>query len=87
MNMYLVWPVWLLSIIGATAVSFGVLEAYAIRHDVPTLSRFIWEASVNYLVWVIIFVGVAGFIAGFLTCHFWWGGIVSFAPVKKMLGG
>ncbi len=68
-----VWVVWIVLIVG----SFAGLEGYALTHDSPTLSRFVWELSAAWPPLPF----VCGFIAGFLACHFWWGGIVSFKPV------
>jgi len=87
MNMYLVWPLWVISIILAIILSFAALEAYALKNHVPTFSRFVWEITVDHPAIIVIFVGVLGFVLGFLSCHFWWGGMISFAPVKKLLGG
>lgn len=87
MNMYFVWPLWFLSIIVATISSFGVLEDYALRTGRPTLSRFVWELTASQPWVVILTVAVVAFVLGFLSCHFWWGGMISFAPVKKWLGG
>ena len=79
MNMYIAWPVWLLGII----VSFGVLETYALLKHQPTLSRFVWELTAAWPPTPYI----VGFIVGFLTCHFWWGGVVTFAPVANTIKG
>lgn len=54
------------------------MEAYALYDHTATLSRFIWIVSYYFPA----FPWLAGFITGFLCCHFWWGGIVPFAPVK-----
>ena len=83
--MTLVWPLWVLSIIGATIGSFAWLESYALKNDKDTFSRFVWTLTANQPWIVVLFVGILAFILGFLACHFWWGGIVSFAPVKKVL--
>ena len=57
---------------------FAAMEGYALTHDdAITLSRFVWEISAAWPPLPF----VCGFIAGFLCCHFWWGGIVSFKPV------
>lgn len=68
------WPAWLLFIV----VSFSVFEGLALYRGTPTLSRWVWTVSKAWPP----FPFIAGFITGFLACHFWWGGIVSFAPVK-----
>lgn len=70
---YWLWAAWLLFLI----VSFAVLETIALYTNTPTLSRSVWTWSQN---WGPL-PYVAGFLAGFLTCHFWWGGIVPFSPV------
>lgn len=75
MRWAIVWTVWLLLIVG----TFAGLETYALQHDTWTLSRFVWETSAAFPA----FPWIAGFITGFLVCHFWWGGIVSFKPVEK----
>lgn len=71
--MVLVWTLWLLFLI----VSFGCFEAYAIKTSRTTLSRYVWTASKAFPLLPFI----AGLLAGGLAVHFWWGGIVSFAPV------
>jgi hypothetical protein len=78
MNMLYVWPVWLFTIV----VSFAGLETFALTTGRQTLSRFVWELSAAWPP----FPWIAGFITGFLVCHFWWGGSVSFAPVTKVVG-
>jgi hypothetical protein len=75
MNMKLVWAAWLFVI----AASFAGFETYALTHDQMTLSRWVWTVSAAFPP----FGWFAGFLTGFLTCHFWWGGIVSFAPTKQ----
>lgn len=69
-----VWVGWLLFLI----VSFACFEGYALANGKTTLSRFVWTVT---KAWPPL-PFVAGFVAGFLACHFWWGGIVSFAPVQ-----
>jgi hypothetical protein len=68
-----VWVFWVLAI----AVSFAVLEGYALAKNKNTLSRTVWIVSKNFPLLPFI----AGFLAGGLAVHFWWGGIVCFAPV------
>ena len=70
-----VWASWILLI----AVSFSILEGYALIDNTTTLSRFVWTITAAFP--PIPFI--VGFLAGFLCCHFWWGGIVPFAPVKQ----
>lgn len=77
MNMIWVWPIWLVFI----AVSFAGFETYALASGQTTLSRFVWELSE---VWKP-FPWFVGFLTGFLVCHFWWGGSVTFAPVGKAI--
>jgi hypothetical protein len=74
-----VWTGWLALIV----LTFAGLETYALMSNKPTLSRFVWTLSTAWPP----FPWIAGFITGFLVCHFWWGGIVSFAPVVKSVGG
>ena len=69
-----IWVIWLLAVI----FSFAFLEGFALYDHTSTLSRFVWTVSAAFP--PIQFI--AGFLAGFLCCHFWWGGIVSFRPVK-----
>lgn len=69
------WTIWLFI---ALPVSFGLAEAYALWKGKTTLSRYVLTISKAWPP----FPYVAGFITGFLACHFWWGGIVSFAPVQ-----
>lgn len=68
------WTIWLCVIVA----SFALLEARALKNNTPTLSRYVWIVSKAWPPLPFI----AGFVAGFLACHFWWGGIVSFAPVS-----
>lgn len=72
MNVY--WTVFFVVLL----VGFIVGETYALRNDKPTLSRFVWSLSKAWPP-LPFFVG---FAVGFLACHFWWGGIVYFAPVQ-----
>jgi hypothetical protein len=74
------WAFWLLII----AVSFAVMEAYSFYDNTSTLSRFIWNVSEAFRP----FEYIAGFLTGFLVCHFWWGGRVGFGkPDEKEDGG
>lgn len=68
------WTIWLLGIVA----SFAVFEGIALETGRTTLSRYIWTFSKAWppLPWF------AGFVTGFLVCHFFWGGIVCFAPVN-----
>ena len=68
-----VWALWLVVIV----CSFGAFEAYAITHNKTTLSRFVWTLSKAFP----LFPWLAGVLTGGLAVHFWWGGIVCFAPV------
>jgi hypothetical protein len=68
------WTIWLFFLL---PVSFAAAEGYALYTGRQTLSRYIWNLSKAWPP----FPFVSGFIIGFLACHFWWGGIVSFAPV------
>lgn len=70
-----VWSSWLLLFV----VSFAGLEGYALYDHTSTLSRFVWDLTAEFPPLPFI----AGFVSGFLCCHFWWGGIVPFAPVKR----
>lgn len=72
---YWLWAGWLAFLI----VSFAVFETIALYTNTPTLSRSVWTWS---QAWPPL-PFVAGFLAGFLCCHFWWGGIVSFSPVNS----
>jgi hypothetical protein len=75
MNMNIVWTAWLFLLL---PLSFGIFEAYALMTGRTTLSRYVWTISKAWPP----FPFVAGFLTGFLACHFWWGGIVPFAPVQ-----
>jgi hypothetical protein len=74
MNMFVVWTLFLAGII----LIFAGLEGYALANNQPTLSRYVWTLSKEWPP----FPYFVGFACGFLTCHFWWGGIVSFRPVS-----
>jgi hypothetical protein len=58
------WAVWLFFLI----VSFAIMEGASIKHDTSTLSRFVWDLTAAFPPIQYI----AGFLAGFLCCHFWW---------------
>ena len=70
-----IWAAWLLAIV----VSFSALEAYALIDNTTTLSRWVWTITAAFP----LFPWLAGCLTGGLAVHFWWGGIVPFAPVKK----
>lgn len=72
--MMILWATWLTLIV----CSFALFEGLALYRGTPTLSRWVWTVSKAWPP----FPYVAGFITGFLACHFWWGGIVCFAPVQ-----
>lgn len=67
------WAIWVLGI----AVTFAIGESWALYHNKPTLSRSVWTWSVAFPLLPFL----AGLLAGGLAVHFWWGGIVCFAPV------
>lgn len=67
-----VWLGWILALI----VTFAILEGYALHTDRTTLSRFTWRISKAFPA----FPFFIGLIVGFLACHFFWGGVVAFAP-------
>ena len=69
------WAAWLLAFVA----SFSLMEGWSLYDDTSTLSRFVWNVTAAFPPTPF----VAGFLAGFLCCHFWWGGIVPFAPVNK----
>jgi hypothetical protein len=64
------WAFWVVGI----AVTFGIAEWWALKTNRATLSRTVWDFS---KAWPPL-PFVAGLLAGFLACHFWWGGIVCF---------
>lgn len=72
--MWKYWTGWLFFLL---PVTFGLAEAVALATGQETLSRYIWTISAAWPP----FEWLCGFITGFLVCHFWWGGIVAFAPV------
>jgi hypothetical protein len=74
MNMMWVWAGGII----AFAVFFAIGESYALINNKPTLSRTIWTWSKNFPLLPFL----AGLLAGGLAVHFWWGGIVCFAPVQ-----
>jgi hypothetical protein len=65
-----IWVFWVLTI----AVTFAILEGWAIKTGRTTLSRTVWTISADWPPLPF----VAGLVAGFLACHFWWGGVVCF---------
>jgi hypothetical protein len=60
----IIWTAWLLLLIA----TFGLLEGLALAHGGTTLSAYVWTISKNWPPLPFI----AGFVAGFLCCHFWW---------------
>jgi hypothetical protein len=60
------WAVWLFALV----VSFSVMEGYSLYDNTSTLSRFVWNLTAAFPA----FPWIAGFITGFLVCHFWWMG-------------
>ncbi len=72
--MTIVWTAWLCIIAG----SFVCFEAFALKTDRTTLSRYVWTISKAWPP----FPWIAGVLTGFLAAHFWWGGIVCFSPVQ-----
>ena len=60
------WIVWLFFLV----VSFAIMEGMSIHDDTSTLSRFVWNLTAAFP--PIMYI--AGFLAGFLCCHFWWMG-------------
>lgn len=71
---YWLWACWLLFLV----VSFAIFEGLALYRGTPTLSRSVWTWSKNFPLLPFL----AGLLAGGLAVHFWWGGIVCFAPVQ-----
>ena len=67
-----VWAGWL-ALIGIT---FAIAEGYAIVAGKSTLSRFVWNLSKSFP----LFPWIVGVLVGVLAAHFWWGGVVCFAP-------
>ena len=72
------WAVWLLLIV----ITFSVMEAWSLHEGTTTLSRSIWIITAAFPP----FPWIAGYLTGFLCCHFWWGGIISFKPVNQDKG-
>lgn len=66
----LTWTIWLFLVV----VSFAGLETWKVATGGTTLSRYIWNLSRAFPP----FGWFAGFLTGFLVCHFWWGGAVTF---------
>lgn len=74
MNMAIVWTLW---IVVALIGGFAAFETYALMTGRMTLSRMVWTVTKAFPLLPFI----AGLVAGVLAAHFWWGGIVCFAPV------
>lgn len=70
-----IWTGWLFAVV----ISFAAFEGYALATGGTTLSRYVWDLTAAFP--PIPFI--AGFLAGFLCCHFWWGGITPFKSVKE----
>jgi hypothetical protein len=59
--------VWAAILIGGAAVLLGV-EAFTLLTDRLTLSRFVWETSEAWP----LFIYLMGFVNGGLAVHFFW---------------
>jgi hypothetical protein len=59
--------VWSAALIFIVALVLG-LEAFALLTDRLTLSRFIWNISEAWP----LFIFLCGFVTGGLAVHFWW---------------
>lgn len=59
--------VWAVTLILIVVVLLG-LEAFALLTGRTTLSRFVWEISEAWP----LFIFLAGFACGGLAVHFWW---------------
>jgi hypothetical protein len=72
--MTLYWTIFIVLI----ALGFIGGESYALYTGKQTLSRYVWTLSKAWppLPWVV------GLMTGAIATHFWWGGIVCFAPVQ-----
>jgi hypothetical protein len=70
----ILWSVWLAVIV----FSFALFEGLALYRGTPTLSRYVWTLSKAFP----LFPWFAGVLTGGLAVHFFWGGIVCFAPVQ-----
>lgn len=68
-------------------VSFGVLEGVSLSSGTPTLSQFVWWLSDAFPAFPFLFGLFIGLLIGFLACHFWWGGKVSFDGQKRAPDG
>jgi hypothetical protein len=68
------WTLWLLAIV----VSFAIFEGCALKTGHITLSRWVWTVSKAFP----LFPWIAGVLTGVLAGHFWWGGVICFAPVQ-----
>jgi hypothetical protein len=69
--MMIYWTMVLLFFLAA----FAGGETYALMTGKVTLSRYVWRASKAFPPLPLIF----GVVVGFVSCHFFWGGIVCFA--------
>jgi hypothetical protein len=62
--MTIAWTLWL----AAIAVSFGLIECYAMRRSQWTFSQYVVEFTARWR----LLPFVAGAFAGVLAGHFWW---------------
>ena len=60
------WVVWLCALV----LSFAIMEGLSLHDNTSTLSHFVWVLTADFP--PILYI--AGFLAGFLCCHFWWMG-------------
>lgn len=66
----LIWTFWLLTMIMIVGGSFAFLEW--LLWDTLTLSRFVWDATLDHPLLVIGAVYLLGEVHGGLAVHFWW---------------
>ena len=69
---------WTIYVFILLPVVFAIGETYALMTGRQTLSRYIWTLSKNFP----LFPWIVGVLVGGLAVHFFWGGIICFAPVK-----
>ena len=67
-----VWLAWLIGVAVLVVASFWALEAYALRNNKTTLSRFIWNASNAWRPLPFLMGYAAGAVTFGLAVHFWW---------------
>lgn len=72
MTMGAVWVIAVVGWFGLGVFMFAILERYAFRNNVSTLSRFVWETTNKAPLITVVVVNLIGWLQGGLAVHFFW---------------